>query len=875
MSMVLFQLLDADYALSGGKPLVRLFGRTENGNPVCVFHDHFSPYFYATPNSKTHEWLSTHAVQSVEEVERFIPIGYQTSPVPMLKITLANPQDVAAMRENILAERAAEDVYEADILFKYRFMVDHDLHGMGWVEAAAERTFTKSVSCATYRMRSITPVERTTNAQLKYLAFDIECLPGDPRRELDSKRDPIIIISLAFEPDYMKHKSLVLMARPATQQGVKGLANEKEMLEEFATIIERFDPDIITGYNINSFDLPYLLERMKKHNVYSALGRAKDKPAYMRSFGASQECTIPGRVVADPYQILKRDPWVKFPRYDLNTVAKILLGDEKLAVEYSEMPALWNGAMPQLQRLIDYARKDAELSLRLVLEKQMLDKFFELAKISGSLLQDTMGGQTMRIEVMLLHELRKRGFVMPPKPRAAVLSKRLAARQELKGAVVLEPKRGLHTSYVLVLDFKSLYPSIMRSFNVSPDTLLPGPQDGCVAAPNGTYFVSKERYEGILPSVLTTLTTLRAAAKTAMRSAHGDERRILNAKQLALKDIANSVYGMCGYVRARLYTVDVANAITAFGRRNLETTKGFIEKQFPAEVVYGDTDSIFLKTALTDPEEARLLGETIAATANKELTGHLELEFEKAYRTFLILTKKRYAGLRYTPDSHQKFEMEMKGIETVRRDWCPLVTETMRAILDIILAEGDTNKAVTLVKETQAQLKEGAISLDKLTIIKGISKSIESYEGMLPHIELAKKLAERNPSDQPKVGDRLGFVIIRGNEILSKRAEDPRYVEKNKTPIDAHYYLYSQLLPPIERIFEALGVSTGELLGVGRQTSIFQAVSKKAVLGELENFVCARCSQKYRRIPLQGVCSCGGELQMHYHGTIGTKTVNA
>jgi DNA polymerase elongation subunit (family B) len=208
----------------------------------------------------------------------------------------------------------------------------------------------------------------------------------------------------------------------------------------------------------------------------------------------------------------------------------------------------------------------------------------------------------------------------------------------------------------------------------------------------------------------------------------------------------------------------------------------------------------------------------------------------------------------------------------------------MRTVLDIILKEGDVTKAISFVREVQEKLKRGEIPLEKLTIIKGITKSVDSYEGMQPHIELARKMGNRNPSDAPKVGDRLGFVIIRGNQMLSKRAEDPKYVEKHKIPIDSNYYLYSQLLPPMERIFDALGVTTGEILGEGRQTNIMDITSGrkktkinieyKQPLDGYEELVCNKCSKAYRRPPLQGICECGGHLLFSYHGTTGTKMVS-
>ena len=430
------------------------------------------------------------------------------------------------------------------------------------------------------------------------------------------------------------------------------------------------------------------------------------------------------------------------------------------------------------------------------------------------------------------------------------------------------------------MDFRSLYPSIMRTYNISTDTLLTSARDiATTTSPTGSSFVAKDVREGILPHVLTALLEAREHAKALMKAASGEQRRMLNARQLALKDMSNSIYGYTGYVRARLYHTDVANSITAYGRENIERTKQLVESQFPVEVVYGDTDSIFVKTVLADPGEAQKLGAAIAQTISDALPGYLELQFEKTYRTFLILTKKRYAGWKFVYDNGWKDEIEMKGIETVRRDWCPLVSETMKQVLDTVLMEGDVQKAIGGVKRIIEDIKAGSVPLEKLTIVKGITRNIDSYEGMAPHIELAKKLNARNPHDPVKIGDRLGYVVIRGNQMLSKRTEDPEYVRQRNLQIDPEYYIYSQVLPPIERILTALGVSRSEVLGGGRQTNIFDSmtgttrrtsIAVKPLTG-WEELVCRSCHKSHRRMPLRGLCDCGGDLLIGYQGSMGTK----
>ncbi len=891
---MLMQILDVDYFTGANKPVVRIFGRNEKGQSVCALYDQLLPYFYVEcPDEKVDEIKKIAQVKLVEDVQMFLPIGYSSEKSILRKITLTNPQDVPDIRDKLFA-MSVRNIYEADILFKYRFMVDMGLYGMQWINAEGKGASTKVSKVPTIAAQKIEAVARSENMKIKILSFDIECVSGDMKRLPEAKRDPIAMISLAFSEEHRGKKDLVLVGRNFSGENSKGFPNEKEMLEEFIKVIEEYDPDVITGYNINNFDLPYVLDRLKANKLsLSSMGRS-DKPMFGRNMGMNFEFTIPGRVVFDPYQILKRDPWLKFHKYDLNTVAMKMLGEQKLDVEYSEMLTLWNGKREDLARFVEYARKDADLALRLVTEKGLLDKFFELSKISGLLLQDVLGGQTRRVDTMLLHEFKKKGFVMPLSPSKSDLIRRNKERDKegLKGATVLEPLKGLHADgCVLVLDFKSLYPSIMRTFNISPDTLLMGREDlDHQTSPTGAKFVTAEVREGILPRLLTDLIDMRGKIKKEMKTASGEAKRILNAKQLAIKDMSNSFYGYTGYVRARLYTIDVAASITAYGRINIEKTKDLVGNKFGLVVVYGDTDSIFLKAKTIDLDEAKKLGEEVSKYITDNLPGYLELQFEKIYRTFLILTKKRYAGLRYDfAGGKWTSEIEMRGIETVRRDWCPLVSEVMNKVLDMLLKEGDLEKAIKLVKEVLEKLRKNEVELEKLTIVKGITKSVDSYEGLQPHIELARKMAARNPQDAPRVGDRLGFVIIKGNALLSRRSEDPKYARKHSLEIDSDYYIQSQLLPPIERIFSAAGIEKSEILGGGRQVSLgdimngskrqmkhdievrFEKKKEEETLKGWDEFICKNCKKSYKTLPLKGSCNCGGELLMSFHGLMSSK----
>jgi DNA polymerase I len=875
------QILDCDYVMVNNKPIIRMFCKNSQGEPICVFYDKFMPYFYLYGDESKYKEIINEVKNKFsnlkfEIVEKSLPIGYQP-PVKVLKITGTEPGLTPEIKEFV---KSFGTPYEADILFRYRFMSDFDLRGMSWVEVEGKPTKTSTVKCKSIMADSIKPIEVLKNAPLKFMALDIECLPEEPRVPIPEK-DKMIAVSLAFNPLYKGKDHLVLLAKHTKSNGnILACSDEKEMLEKLKEVIEDFDPDIIAGYNINNFDFPFLLKRMEILKVQRDLGRS-EKSTITRKLQQTYMPNISGRIIVDVFEIIKRDPWIKFKRYDLDTVARELLGQGKIDLvgNYLErIKEIWNSN--NIQELVDYAKRDSELVLRLLLDRRLLDKFFEIAKVCGLLLQDCLGGQSQRHEFRLLKEFYKRNFIMPCKPDD--VGDRIKGHN-LKGAFVLEPEVGLH-EWIVCLDFTSMYPSLVRAFNICTTSYLTnGGNVDHIVTPYGTKFVKADVFRGVLPSLVDEMLSARVAVKKQMElEVDTENKRILKAKNLALKDLSNSLYGYTGYVRSRLYVMDIANTITALGRDTISKTKELIENNFPVKVIYADTDSVFIKikTNVNSLEEAEDIGRKISKLVTSNLPG-LELKFEKIFKSFLIETKKRYAGWVFEKERGIWVDrIEMKGIETVRRDWCLLVSQTMFDVLNIILKEKDIKKASKHVREVIGDLARGKVPLEKLAVVKGITKSLESYNGIQPHIELAKKLAQRDKT-RTLVGERLEYVIVKGNQLLSKRAEDPDFVKEKHLEIDSDYYVHNQLLPPLERIFEVCGVSSSELLEGVKQKNLLDILNgrkpalspEETVLKTFESVVCKSCGWEFRRPSLSGNCpKCSGQLYFSSYGSIG-KTV--
>lgn len=873
---MIFQILDANYSYDAKRnPLVQLFGTTPEGKSVACRVSGFRPYFYAGVEEGRLEEVAGALRASgleVEAVERFDPIGYQTAPKSMLKVIAHDPKEVRSLRERVRELPGVRAVYETDILFKNRFLIDQDLGGMAWVEAPVPEWVSgaSGQDLPQVNVETLQPVEQEGNALLRFMSFDIECLP-DHGEMPKAETSPVILISMAFEPEYHGQKDLVLVGKglECPRDDVRACQDEHDLLHQFASILRDYNPDIVAGYNSNEFDFPYLSERAKKLGADLRVGR-DGSSLYQRKIVNRTDVSITGRVVVDLLPIIRSSFSLK--QYTLRNAASELLKMAKYDVDPKEIEALWAEAGVGLRRFISYSRRDAVLALRLLLDLRLMDKYIALSRASGSLLQEIVnGGQSGMVESLLLRRFREQSRVVPPKPDADVSDGRYEENEELKGGAVLSPEKGLMED-VVILDYKSLYPTIMMAHNLCYTTVLdsgssssqgsgerqqPPPGD-VIVAPSGGKFVSPAVSPGIMPAVLRELLDERTKTKKLMKSASEEERRFLDAKQYAMKILLNSFYGYSGYARARLYSLALANAVTSFGRENILRTKKVIDeigsvfvvngsvlfreeafgrsargRTFDLSVVYGDTDSVFVRLK-AEPgkevslEDAELIGRKIAETVTSSLPEPMELVFEAFARRGIFLAKKRYALWVFEPAGEGwKDRIKVRGMETVRRDWCDLTSRTLKTCLELVLKEGKVEEAVEHVRFVIGRLQNLDLSedpeiLEDLTLTRRYTKSTGSYKNKQPHIQLVEKIKKRGGA-VPGVGDRVPFVIVRGRggrknrELFVDRAEDPAFVLEKNIPLDTEYYVEKQILPPVLRIFESFGVTKDRLcLGRGQ-----------------------------------------------------------
>jgi DNA polymerase I len=616
------------------------------------------------------------------------------------------------------------------------------------------------------------------------MSFDMEVYnpKGAPRGD----QDPIIMVSIAATGGMRK---VISWKSPTGDLDfVETVEDEAAVLERFDEIVREVDPDIIVGYNTDNFDFPYLNERLKALGLQLGFGRDGSPHKTSTRMGMS-ETRMAGRPHMDLYPIVRRS--LRLPSYVLEDVVAEVLGEEKEKVPNERMWEIWDRAGPDLDSFFRYSMEDAEVTLRL--GERYLSLYIELSRLVGQPLQDVArmtAGQL--VEWYLMREASIRGEVIPERPGGQEFVRR--AGETYEGGYVRDPKKGLSED-IVVFDFRSLYPSVIITHNIDPSTIRRGPGEN---QPPGIEYHFTTTKEGFIPALLKGLVERRAQVKREMKAARDEgERKMLDVQQQALKILANSFYGYMGYPRARWYRKECAESVTAFARDYIQRVMEVAEDDFGLEVVYGDTDSLFIIVPQRERDRAFAFQEEV----NKRLPGTIELEYEGYYRRGIFVTKKRYALI------DEKDKITVKGLEFVRRDWAPIARDTQEKVLMALLKDASPEQAVKIVRKAIDDIRARRVSLEDLTIYTQLTKKISSYKNVGPHVEAAKKLLDAGREVTP--GMIIGYIIGKGSGLISKRAIPVELATIDD--YDPEYYIENQMFPAVLRIIEAMGYSKGYL----------------------------------------------------------------
>lgn len=667
--------------------------------------------------------------------------------------------------------------------------------------------------------------DKTEWAPFCLLIFDMECLPKVDGGFPEPSQDAIIQISVVVDDDMLQglRASYHLWTwRPTELVQIDEFdpsgcemhvaSDERSMLNDFVLFIRQADPDVISGWNIQGFDLPYLIQRCTTLGIDCALARGQRATRQLPRGGVE----IPGRVVADMLSMWRAQHSER--SYKLDAVAARHLGASKAPVHYSQMRYLWD---ENRGPLATYCLKDSYLVWKLGTTRNVWMNAVQMSKVTYVPLDRIVnGGQQIRVFTLLTHYAHAAGIYIPDEVPLCDTG--------YEGAVVLPPRPGLYRDCVVTLDFASLYPSIMLAFNMCYTTQrtkvtawelgrsLGVPERAAqnilqyVTVPTAAVPADARRYhrcghvdfkrepQGILPSILDTLLKRRKAAKREMAQAHGLQKAIANGKQLALKLVANSIYGFTGAAElGMLPQPQIAAAVTYMGRKLTLGTKYLCEKQEGVTCVYGDTDSVFLRLhGVTDIAEASRRAEDLAAMVDAVIPNPNRLEFEKVYCPLLLRGKKRYCGRKFE-EGKGTGELDVKGLEMVRRDNFPLLPQVQRAAMEQLVMHNSPEAADRVVRAAlETLLAEVPTSLEPFTICKELTKPPHEYAAKPPHVRVALQL-----TPVPSVRDRVPYVVTRGRGGVGDRAVHPEYFDNTRHEVDVQWYA-QQLTGAMRRLLE-------------------------------------------------------------------------
>ncbi len=583
-------LLDIDYVTDKGLPVVRLFGKEvgeENGQPIIALDRHFRPYIYVIPKDDMKTCIKQIKTLEVNEVNPITKKDFGEE-IELLEVVLSHPQEVPKLREKILNLSEVREIREHDIPFYRRYLIDNALFPMAEVEITGKSKTQRSCPGMTNPGENICIFEMEGKPkpkdgkihQLKVMSYDIEV--RNPEGMPDAKNNEIIMISLAGNFGLEK----VLSTKKSSLKYVETINSEKEMILRFIEIINTENPDVILGYNSDNFDFPYINDRAKKLGISLKLGLDGSEIKFLRR-GFVSAAVIRGRVHVDLYPIMRRH--LTLDRYTLERVYKELFDEDKEDINGDEIWKYWDSDGEMLEELFEYSMDDAIAAYKV--GEKMLPINRELTRIIGQPLSDVsrMASGQM-IEWFLIRKAYEYGELVPNKPSQYEYSKRRG--RTYVGGYVKDPVKGLHEN-IVSFDFKSLYPSIIISKNISPDTIIKGEtEEEHYTAPEVPHKFRKEP-QGFIPSIIGELLQERAKIKKLIKKTDDPvEQRILNVQQEALKTLANSMYGVYGYARFRWYRHECADAVTAWGRDYIKKTMKRAE-EFGFKAIYADTDGFY------------------------------------------------------------------------------------------------------------------------------------------------------------------------------------------------------------------------------------------------------------------------------------------
>uniref|UniRef100_A0A669Q9I9 DNA polymerase zeta catalytic subunit n=1 Tax=Phasianus colchicus TaxID=9054 RepID=A0A669Q9I9_PHACC len=637
-----------------------------------------------------------------------------------------------------------------------------------------------------------------------------------------------------------------------TRSGITGLevsyaTDERTLFQEVVNIVKRYDPDILLGYEVQMHSWGYLLQRAAALNVdlCQMISRVPDDnkenrfAAELDEYGSDtmSEINIVGRIILNIWRMMRNE--VNLMNYTFENVGFHVL-HQRFPLFTFRVLSDWfdNKADVYRWKMVDHYVSRVHGNLQLLQKLDLIDRTSEMARLFGiQFLHVLTRGSQYRVESMMLRVAKPMNYI----PVTPSIQQRAQMKAPQCVPLIMEPESRFYSNAVLVLDFQSLYPSIVIAYNYCFSTCL-GPVEnlgkydafkfGCTSlrvppdllyqirhditvSPSGVAFVKPSVRKGVLPRMLEEILKTRIMVKQSMKAYKHDKAitRMLEARQLGLKYIANFTYGYtAANFSGRMPCIELGDSIVHKARETLERAIKLVNdtKKWGAHVVYGDTDSMFVLLKGATKEQSFKIGQEIAEAVTATNPKPVKLKFEKVYLPCVLQTKKRYVGYMYETLDQKDPVFDAKGIETVRRDSCPAVSKILECSIKLLFETRDISQIKQYVQNQCMKLLEGKASIQDFIFAKEYRGSSAYKPGScVPALEITRRMLAYDRRSEPRVGERVPYVIVYGMPGLPLIQLVRRPAEVLQDPslrLNATYYITKQILPPLARVFSLIGI---------------------------------------------------------------------
>jgi DNA polymerase elongation subunit (family B) len=784
-------------------PTIRLFGVTDRGKSIVVFDDSMRPYFYVEPKpdlpkkdiDNLQDRLFSLEVEGrkpdmVEPIKRKI-LGRETV---LFRVTATNPSDVSLLRDFAKEWSDVKGEYEYAISFYRRYLIDKEFKPARWLLVEGKKYKSSLLTDISVKADRLKELKEFEPPKLRMLAFDIEVVE-------ENGEETIAMLSMKDDRGFQR----VISTQKIALKDAEKVGSERDIILRFIHLMRERNPDLILGYNTDRYDMAKLNDKATKYGLGLVLGR-DNRPVFFRSKGRISAAHVRGRLHLDLYDFIEHILSANMTSevLTLDMVSRELIGEGKKEMPWREMEQVWKTGTG-LDKVAQHCLKDSELTLKL--GKHIVPLIFQFSRLTGLTPFDCCRvTYSQMVEGLLMRKAYEAGEVILNRPKFDEVLRRRKT-EPYEGGYVQTPKKGIYENIVL-FDFRSLYPSIIVTFNISPETL-DCSHSHCQKnrPPEGDHNFCTDR-EGFLPSILKELIGKRAATKKQMNGLEGQELSDMKNRQQAMKILTNSFYGYLGYASSRWYSRMCAMAAASYGRFYIKQVLEMAQKD-GFDVIYGDTDSLFVKSKTK--KEAREFLKKI----NGKLPGVMEMEFRGMYKRGLFMeaqtglgAKKKYALL------DENDNLVVRGLETRRRDWSSIAKDTQERVVLAVLRERSPSIAMDIVAETVKRLKQEKVNMEDLIIYTQLTKPLGAYEQIGPHVAAARKMQESGATI--KEGMTIAYIITKGTGSISDRAVPA----DEATNYDPEYYIDNQVIPAAMRVLSALDITKEELLKTEDQKSL-------------------------------------------------------